>query len=135
MSLRALRSIVGAVVADELRRTQPSLALRAGLPHRCGPAQARHPSTCRDLARAGGPGDRGRNVLVHEGIVMSTPQTRRLSCCCCGEDAGLWQQWFNRDTGYGMCVKCIEWLRRENRASEKEIRDLYGIEGINWGQA
>ena len=58
---------------------------------------------------------------------------QHLTCCCCGDGAGQWQQWHNRDSGYGMCAKCIAWLRRENRASEEEIKNLYGVEGVNWG--
>ena len=55
------------------------------------------------------------------------------TCCCCGEYAGKWAQWFNRDTGYGMCAKCIAWLRGRG-TPETEIRDLYGVEGVNWGE-
>lgn len=57
---------------------------------------------------------------------------RRLTCCICGADAGRWQQHWNRDHGYGVCVKCIKWLRNRN-TSEKEIADLYGKEGVHWG--
>lgn len=59
-------------------------------------------------------------------------KTRRMTCCVCGDDAGKWQQHWNRDTGFGICTKCIGWLR-ERRTSEAEIVDLYGTEGINWG--
>jgi len=55
------------------------------------------------------------------------------TCCCCGGDAGRWEQWFNRDSGYGMCAKCITWLRGRG-TQEAEIHDLYGVEGVNWGQ-
>lgn len=57
---------------------------------------------------------------------------RRMECCVCGANAGRWQQHWNRDTGYGVCVKCIGWLRGP-RCSEAEIADLYGKEGVNWG--
>ena len=36
---------------------------------------------------------------------------RRMQCCCCGSDAGRWAQWWNRDTGYGICRRCIDWQR------------------------
>jgi hypothetical protein len=60
---------------------------------------------------------------------------RRLTCCCYGEGAGRWEQHWNRDTGYGICVPCIAWLRAgpKPRATEAEIADLYGREGVNWG--
>ena len=57
----------------------------------------------------------------------------RLTCCVCSGDAGRWQQHWNRDTGYGVCLSCIKW-QRGRRMSETEIADLYGAEGINWGK-
>jgi len=54
-------------------------------------------------------------------------------CCCCGENAGKWKQWFNRDTGYGICAKCINWIRKRG-TGETEIQNLYGDKGINWGR-
>jgi hypothetical protein len=56
----------------------------------------------------------------------------RLTCCCCGDDAGQWKQHWNRDTGYGICTDCVVWLRSRG-TSEPEILDLYGVEGVNWG--
>lgn len=56
-----------------------------------------------------------------------------LTCCCCGDDAGKYQQWYNRDTGYGICPPCIDWLRNEG-VTEESIFDLYGKEGINFGK-
>jgi hypothetical protein len=58
--------------------------------------------------------------------------TRNMTCCCCGADAGRWKQHWNRDTGYGVCAPCIKWLRGKGE-SETEIGNLYGKEGINWG--
>ena len=66
---------------------------------------------------------------------------RRLECCCCGGDAGRWQQWHNRDTGYGVCAKCVDWiktrplLREVDRPDDAEILRLYGQEGVNWGRS
>lgn len=57
---------------------------------------------------------------------------RRMECCCCGEYAGKWEQHWNQDTHYGICVKCVEWQRGRG-TSEAEIADLYGKEGVNWG--
>lgn len=58
---------------------------------------------------------------------------RRLNCCCCGADAGRWRQWWNRDTGFGVCVSCVESERRHG-TSEEEIEEMYGKEGVNWGE-
>lgn len=57
---------------------------------------------------------------------------RTMTCCCCGDYAGRWQQWWNRDTGYGICRKCIDWLVSSGRATGEEILDLYGVEGVNY---
>jgi hypothetical protein len=57
-----------------------------------------------------------------------------MTCCCCGENAGRFRQHWNRDTGYSICAKCIAWLRSRGE-TEAEIRDLYGIEGINFAAA
>ena len=66
---------------------------------------------------------------------------RRLECCCCGGDAGRWSQWHNRDTGYGVCTKCVDWIKTRQRSNEAdrpddaEILRLYGQEGVNWGRS
>lgn len=59
-------------------------------------------------------------------------KTRQLGCCVCGGDAGRWQQHWNRDTGYGVCAPCVEWVRSEGEPEEQIARD-YGKEGVNWG--
>jgi hypothetical protein len=60
-----------------------------------------------------------------------TSPVRRLTCSCCGEDAGRWHQHWNMDTGFGACVRCITSMR--GRETEAEIHSRYGIDGINWG--
>jgi hypothetical protein len=65
---------------------------------------------------------------------------RRLTCACCGEDAGRWHQHWNRDTGFGICVRCAKWIQtRETRNPDniptpEEFARTYGVEGVNWGQ-
>lgn len=56
---------------------------------------------------------------------------RSLNCNCCGAMTHG-RQWWNRDTGYGMCVDCIDFVRKKGM-SEAEIQNLYGIEGVHWG--
>lgn len=56
---------------------------------------------------------------------------RTLTCCCCGE-ATRGRQWWNRDTGYGICPQCVEYVRSKGE-SEEEIAKLYGERGIHWG--
>lgn len=57
---------------------------------------------------------------------------RHMTCCVCGEFAGRWKQHYNRDSGYGVCVSCVEWVRSRGE-TEAEITDLYGKESVNWG--
>jgi len=57
-----------------------------------------------------------------------------MTCCVCGNGAGRWEQHWNRDTGYGVCFSCVEWVRSRGE-TEAEIADLYGKEGVNWGEA
>ena len=56
---------------------------------------------------------------------------RRLRCCRCGEDAGTWQQHWNRDTGWGVCAACVV-RERAYGAGDAEIDRLYGVAGINY---
>lgn len=56
-----------------------------------------------------------------------------LDCCCCGRGAGNFEQWHNRDTGYGICADCIKWMR-DRKISEAEIKNLYGVEGVNFAK-
>jgi hypothetical protein len=64
---------------------------------------------------------------------MTASIKRRLTCCCCGGVAGEWEQHWNRDTGYGVCVECVERARQRGE-SEENIRLLFGTEGVNWGK-
>lgn len=67
---------------------------------------------------------------------LSKP-VRILRCCCCDERT-RGRQWHNRDTGYGVCLACVERERARHAADPKRgededgIRRLYGVEGIHW---
>lgn len=54
-----------------------------------------------------------------------------LICCVCGENAGTFEQWHNRDTGYGLCAACRDWLPERGMSAE-EMRDNYGVEGTHY---
>lgn len=56
---------------------------------------------------------------------------RHLKCSCCGGDAGRFAQWPNRDTGYGICPRCVTWALDERQESPEEFRRNYGIAGIH----
>lgn len=55
--------------------------------------------------------------------------TKDKTCSCCGGYAGKFQQWHNRDTGYGICVKCSDWMA-ERWPSENQA-NLYGQAGVH----
>lgn len=57
-------------------------------------------------------------------------RARALDCACCGGDAGRWQQWFNQDTGFGLCVRCAEWVHGRGMAPDA-IVSTYGKPGIH----
>lgn len=71
---------------------------------------------------------------------MSTETTsapvRRLTCCCCaGSTTG--RQWYNRDTGYGLCTKCADWIASRPRKMTEpptadEMQSLYGVRGTHY---
>lgn len=55
---------------------------------------------------------------------------KTLTCNCCGNYT-KGRQWFNRDTGYGLCLRCGE--EQEIKYSKEIVQDWAGIKGINWG--
>lgn len=57
---------------------------------------------------------------------------RRLVCCCCGDAAPALKQWWNRDTGFGLCGRCARWLKARPDYNEVEFTSNYGHEGVHW---
>lgn len=55
--------------------------------------------------------------------------SRYLTCCCCG-DGTRGRQWWNRDTGYGLCPRCADWIGE--RESPEEMESLYGTRGVHY---
>jgi len=56
---------------------------------------------------------------------------RRKTCCVCGElTEGAWEQWWNRDSGFGLCPPCGERLIARGTPLA-EMRDLYGLPGVH----
>lgn len=52
-----------------------------------------------------------------------------LICCSCGERAPARRQWWNRDTGYGICPSCFQtWVRK--LGMEEAIR-CCGVPGVH----
>jgi hypothetical protein len=61
-------------------------------------------------------------------MIHSSPQS--LVCCCCG-DRTLGRQWWNRDTGFGLCQRCADWIPTRG-TTEEEMQQLYGTQGVHY---
>jgi hypothetical protein len=53
-----------------------------------------------------------------------------LECCCCGSGT-YGRQWWNRDTGYGLCPGCFEMNGVADVAHGQEARS-FGVRGVHW---
>lgn len=61
------------------------------------------------------------------------PRPRRLICCCCGASV-IGRQWWNRDTGYGICEPCAEsWANNPRAGGPGELIHACGPRGVYWG--
>lgn len=54
---------------------------------------------------------------------------RRLTCCCCGEST-IGRQWWDRDTGYGICNRCAD--QQAVREDAETMRSYYGERGRHY---
>ena len=52
-----------------------------------------------------------------------------LTCCCCSNDC-RGRQWWNRDTGYGLCTDCANRIKKSE--DEDYMKECYGIEGKHY---
>ena len=57
------------------------------------------------------------------------PAVRRLLCSCCGA-VTRGRQWYNRDTGHGLCVDCIEQCQRNE--TPEQFERCYGVRGVHF---
>ena len=53
-----------------------------------------------------------------------------LDCAVCGGPA-RGRQWHNRDTGFGLCLRCADWLESRGTSSD-EMRECYGLKRIHY---
>lgn len=76
-------------------------------------------------------------LVVHAGKAILADQNdqgvaiRLMKCSVCGGNAGKHAQHWNRDTGWGLCTGCCEWLVGR-RTGPEEMKDLYGEPGLNY---
>lgn len=61
----------------------------------------------------------------------SEPVVELLCSCCSSVTYG--RQWHNRDDGYGVCPKCVEWMAE--RESAEAMKRNYGIRGVHYNVA
>ena len=52
-----------------------------------------------------------------------------LECCCCGQET-IGRQWWNRDTGYGICNKCADIISKTE--NDEYMQDCYGTKGMHY---
>ncbi len=64
--------------------------------------------------------------------ITPTGRMLRLTCCVCGALAKAKKQWWNRDTGYGLCGACAVWLKAKPGYDAEEFHSYYGNEGVHW---
>jgi hypothetical protein len=55
-----------------------------------------------------------------------------MTCCVCGGDAGFCKQHYNRDTGYGICPRCVAEEAATN--TPEHLRSMYGTAGVHYDQ-
>lgn len=55
---------------------------------------------------------------------------RSLGCACCGKHT-YGRQWWNQDTGYGLCVECIPFVSQ--RSTPEHMLETYGVRGVHYG--
>lgn len=54
---------------------------------------------------------------------------KNLICATCGCSAPAYKQWWNRDTGYGVCARC--YIESVQRHGEEVSIDYFGRPGIH----
>lgn len=64
-----------------------------------------------------------------EFLLMVRQPVVRLLCSCCGA-VTRGRQWRNRDTGFGLCVSCIDFCHR--KTTPEEFQSRYGVRGVHY---
>lgn len=57
-----------------------------------------------------------------------------MTCAVCGDYAGMFEQWHNRDKGYGVCAECVDWLQTKRQVPPEEIKRHYGEAGVHYSK-
>lgn len=56
---------------------------------------------------------------------------KKLICTCCGRLTNAKAQWWNRDNGFGLCLKCYDWIQTKYNCTDEDMRQSYGNKGIH----
>lgn len=65
---------------------------------------------------------------AEELATMRAAPVRTLHCACCSSET-RGRQWWNRDTGFGLCSACAVWIGSRWPA---DLAPNYGVEGIHY---
>lgn len=73
----------------------------------------------------------GRVILAsNEDKGVEVGRERGMICTCCGGYT-RGRQWHNQDTGYGLCMSCIDYCGR-HYTSAYEYQSVYGLRGAHY---
>jgi hypothetical protein len=61
---------------------------------------------------------------------MDSKKGSYLRCCHCGNGT-RGRQWWNRDTGFGLCDDCIEFAGVAS-VPVGGVASSYGVRGVHW---
>lgn len=62
-------------------------------------------------------------------IIPGHPIPKLMTCCQCGQGC-VCRQWWNRDTGFGICGCCADGYVTPEEL--KELRDMAGERGVHF---
>lgn len=59
---------------------------------------------------------------------------KRMTCTCCGGPA-FGRQWWNQDTGFTLCIKCVDYVQNgcREKMTDEEMARSYGVKGVHFG--
>ena len=60
-------------------------------------------------------------------------QKKTLICSCCGQYTSG-RQWWNQDTGYGLCAGCVDWMLARGSDTKEGNEIGYGEIGVYCGE-
>ncbi len=69
------------------------------------------------------------NVAYEDVKPMPKVKIKDMECSCCGREC-RGRQWWNRDTGYGLCNRCADSF--SEKEGEEEMERCYGKKGVHY---